>query len=882
MTFEDLSGSYKVFLDKDKKEDIPAAFSYEINLPNTLSAAGIGEINSEKNLGFLTDLYKFEGYAWYCRKINITSAMTENTLMLFMERTRKTAVYVDRKKIGEYCFLCAPHRYFLKGIAPGEHELIIRVDNTNYPTGGGHLTSPDTQTNWNGITGEIGLYAFKSMPYGISTQWHDNSGKLKIKGKIYGDGSTVQIKISDDKTVYGSASCEIKNSAFCCEISLEKTAPLWDEFNPSLLDMKISVGQDERTFKVGLREFKAQGLKIKVNGNETFLRGKHDGLVFPKTGYAPTDLNSWLKVFEITKSYGINHYRFHTCCPPEAAFEAADIMGIYLQPELPFWGTVPDSPTAETEFLRQEGFRLLEEFGSHPSFAMMTMGNELWGSKEMINTLVGEYKAEFPDKLYGGGSNNFQFMPDILPNEDFFSGVRLSKNRLIRGSYALCDAPLGFVQTEAPGSSHNYDEIIEGKTENSESGQSGEILIQQGTEAKKVTAEEGTSAFIPNTPIITHEIGQYAIYPDYKEIDLYKGSLKHTPYESYRDRAREKGLLPYSEQFFKASGKLAADCYKRDIEAAMTSEKLAGFQILDLQDFPGQGIATVGILNAFLENKGLISPEEWQGFCSAASAYARLPKFLYQSGEEISFDIVLSSTLPNYAPKNAFWRITGDNILLEGKASVVIHKGRIFTTEKTALKINSDKPQKLTMTVWGEKTGENKYSLYIYPDIDVKITEKGISYGDKFLPIVHSIEELSDKNLCIPYPKEGDLKGEYCTDFWCWGMFKSISESMGKAVAAGTLGLLIDENSPLLKGFPCDLYTTPQWYEIVTHSFPFNLEGAETVPQIWVIDNPERAKRLGLLFKEKNGVICTSRLWEIKDCIEVKHFAASLVKGILG
>ena len=70
------------------------------------------------------------------------------------------------------------------------------------------------------------------------------------------------------------------------------------------------------------------------------LRGKHDGLIFPKTGYAPTDVNEWLRVLGIAKSYGINHYRFHTCCPPDAAFTAADLLGIYMEPELPFWGTI--------------------------------------------------------------------------------------------------------------------------------------------------------------------------------------------------------------------------------------------------------------------------------------------------------------------------------------------------------------------------------------------------------------------------------------------------------------------------------------------------------------------------------------------------------------
>lgn len=883
MTYTDLSGKYGLFTDKSKEDRIPDVFPYEIELPNTTSNAGIGETNNEKCLGYLTDIHRFEGYAWFRRKINVTTEMTKNNLMLFLERTRKTAVYIDGAKIGEYCSLCTPHKYFLNGLSAGEHELIVRVDNTDYPTGGGHLTSPDTQTNWNGITGRIGLFSFKSLPYAIRTEADITGGRLMVRGKVMGDCSEdIRIRLHRGGRIYGEGTAPIENGRFSCVIKLEKDVPLWNEFNPELLELEIAAGEDVKIFKTGLRQLKAEGLKIRVNGNEAFLRGKHDGLVFPKTGFAPTDAESWLKVFETAKSYGINHYRFHTCCPPEAAFEAADITGIYLQPELPFWGTVPDEATPETEFLRQEGFRLLEEFGFHPSFAMMTMGNELWGSKERINGLVGEYKAEFPDKLYCGGSNNFQFVPCVLENEDFFSGARLGRHRLIRGSTASCDAPFGFVQTDPPSSDHCYDDIIRGTDKGGEANRSGEILIQQGTSAKKVSAEDGERMLIPDVPVISHEIGQYAIYPDYKEIPMYKGPVRHTPYESYRERAEEKGLLPFAEDFFAASGKLAAECYRREIEAAISSENFSGFQILDLQDFPGQGVATVGILNAFMESKGIISPEEWRRFCGVNTLYARLPKFIYKSGEKISFDIVASYTLPDSDIKSVCWKITGEDTIAQGEAVLTRRSERISRTENIDISLNCGKPQKLSLTVTAEDGVFNEYGIYLYPDIDVDITEDKIRYGEKILPIVHDLKLAAPDNLCIPPRSENDLRGEYANDFWCYGMFKSISESMGKPVPTGTLGLLADTKSKLLGGFASENHTTPIWYNIVTHSFAYNLEGTDIIPDVWVIDNPDRACRLGLLYRKDGCAVCTSRLWEIGESIEVKHFAACLVKGILG
>ena len=75
----------------------------------------------------------------------------------------------------------------------------------------------------------------------------------------------------------------------------------------------------------------------------------------------------------------------------------------------------------------------------------------------------------------------------------------------------------------------------------------------------------------------------------------------------FKERLEEKGLIDKVDMYFKASGKLAAECYKGELETAFRSNELAGFQLLDLQDFSGQGTALVGILDAFMDNKGIRS-----------------------------------------------------------------------------------------------------------------------------------------------------------------------------------------------------------------------------------------------------------------------------------
>ena len=885
MNITDLSGQWEVFLDESKNELLPEKYPDRINLPDSTTNAGLGKLNTETEYGCLTELHKFEGFAWFRRSIDISEEMAKQNITLFLERTRKTRVYLDGRLIGSYCSLCAPHRYSLNGASAGMHELVVCVDNTDYPTGGGHLTSRDTQTNWNGIIGRIELRTYRACVDNVriipDPENHSFHVKAEADGELCG---TAHLRVFDEEQEYGCAEAEFTNEKpIECDISVPG-APLWSDRDPAPLKLEIEISGDRWTFTTGLRRMSHDDRTLLINGQQTFLRGKHDGMVFPETGYMPADVESWLKVFETAEMYGINHYRFHTCCPPDAAFEAADIMGIYMQPELPFWGTVPDVFGKEHEFLREEGWRILREYGHHPSFVMMSMGNELWGSKERLDELISGYKAEFPDKLYAGGSNNFQFVPCVLENEDFFSGVRLGRDRLIRGSYARCDAPQGHIQTNYPNSVHSYDPLIDeaaalGGTQVTD--ENGEIMIQYGTEMRRVKAESWDNISV-HVPVISHEVGQYAMFPDFDEIKDYTGPVRHEAYAAYRKGLEEAGMLHRWKDFFHASGALAVDCYRRDIEAAMRSSMMSGFQLLDIQDFPGQGIATVGILNAHLKSKGLITPGEWQRFCGETVVLAELDGFVYKAGDEIRCGLLVSSTEPDFAGKEITWELTAEGKVLDSGASEIIERnGRIYRARSISFSVSCDEPLKAELHISVEGEAENFYTLYLYPDLAISITEDGICYGGKNIEITRDIEKAKRHGvLCVPELSEDSLPGEYCTDFWCYGMFRSISESMKKPVPTGTLGLLIDDKSDLLAKFPCENFTTPQWYEIVSHSRCADLSGTGIEPDVWVIDNPERRKRLGLLYRKDGAVCCTSRLWEIADRPEVKWFAFSLLEAL--
>lgn len=1026
-----LSGTWQFALDGEKagiRQEFFKKTSFEdtIGLPTTTAEAKKGERGTERSAGYLTETYHFEGYAWYLQTIEIPEAERGKRFFFSMERTRKSTVWVDGVPAGHFESFYAAHRYELsKWLTPGMHTLVVMTDNTDYISKGGHMTSPDTQTNWNGILGEIFLESVEDIA--IDQMWLYPSRKEK--------DVEIRLQLSHDRALDGirvSAGCRLTKlrmkegrdfehfeplytqavetrrewtaqgkgqdlpyrietlenlpekiyevSALDTRLTLRyplgEQAREWDEYDPCVYELTVRILRGgsvlcERTSHFGLREFTHDELKLYCNDKEIFLRGTHDGMSFPLTGYAPMDLDSWLRVYGTSKEYGLNHYRYHTCCPPKAAFLAASYLGIYVQAELAFWGSIYEAgdenyDREQQEFLLQEGIRALDAFGDLPSYFGMSMGNELWGSKAEINRIMGVLKAHDDRHLYTQGSNNHQFVPSVLPNDDFFSGVRFSTHRLFRGSYAMCDAPLGFVQTQRPGAYWDYDEMISpARITGSESSKGGTIQIQYGTGIKEVEVGEGEQEVIPHVPVVSHEIGQYEFTPDFHEIERYTGVLQPENMKIFRERMEEKGLLGYADDYFRASGKLAAACYKLELEAALRSANLSGFQLLDIKDFPGQGTALVGIMNAFQINKGAIARTDWRMFCSDAVLLPTLDSFVMRGGDCIRSEVKLRYYRPEGLTnvrlqavwllkkqaagdmehrkrrterqpeegQNARWQksaadsdagLCGTAVQARDCADVT---GRgLLTLGTIALKVpecenNAVYTLRFSLTSDNAEDIVNEYDIFIYedkkdaigktveedfgsgktsgkktprtsdqdrtdasggsdaPDQDQKF--QGNKPGAVYITsdTGTALEECGKGASVLLFVKpdstlpDSRLKGEYCTDFWCYPMFRSISEGAGKPVPVGTMGLLIDTDHPALAGFVCEEYTTAQWYQIVMHSRPRILDSTEETkdikPIVRMMDNFERNHNLGLIYEveRENGkmLVCEADLLTLRS-----------------
>lgn len=1040
----DLSGIWEFCLDEDKagigKKYYEREFEDTITLSGTTAEAHKGIHGDRKETGYLTEPYHFEGYAWYSRTLEIPEEHIGDLAQLVIERTRISYVWLDENFVGMQDSFATAHKYDLtEYLTKVSHKLTIMVSNVDYKTPGGHMTSPDTQTNWNGMLGQITIIfepivrvsdlcvaasaERRNIEVKFSAQCHDSAmkGCREVRETLEMYSAQAVITCIALKNNERSVSADEKGMAYLSktdqpliearrelilssettkyswriDIPEEQAIALWNEYTPNLYEVTVKIVTAENTLMqngtskdnaekenmeknsetleqvlgqaattIGFRDLHTKGRTFYLNDLPVMLRGKHDGMIFPLTGYAPMDKASWIKVFGVAREYGINHYRFHTCCPPEVAFEAADEMGIYLAPELPFWGTVAgedesDAERVAREWLLQEGFRILRAFGNHPSFIIFSLGNELWGNQQVLNDILAQYKAADGRHWYVQGSNNFQFYPVILENDDFFSGVRFARERLFRGSYAMCDAPQGHIQTDMPDNCHSYDFAICSEQETAEwengvqkPGQtpeelSDEVEIQFGTGTKKVKAQK-QEELIPQVPVVSHEIGQYEIYPDYSEIEKYTGVLQPENLRIFRQRIEDKGMLHMAERFFRASGHLAVECYKRELETAFRSRELSGFQLLDLQDFTGQGTALVGILNSFMENKGLVSAKEWREFCNDRVVMLSFPTYVYQAGGQFDYEIQLCDMRPddkipvtisvtvtqhqsgtpdgcNVEEQNAgdYAEYDVEKVIACANHSATLEQTRLKNCGHGSLPLPDCKePMELRVTVSvtpnevgvdrnvGDDDGRiaditNHYDIYVYPAVEKRqaagqrktngenrdcgiFEKKGQVVGEQAVIItnnaVQMMESLKEGRKVLYFgdniQEVHSIAGTYCTDFWCYPMFASISESMGRPLPVGTMGLCMDREHPMFEKFPTKGCTTPQWWQIVTNARVAVLDEQPVEPLIWMIDNFGRNHKLGLVYESKVGtgslLVCQSDLLGM-DSPEVNWFYNSLL-----
>lgn len=851
----------------------------QISLPGTTDLNKKGDVNTNKTeTDFLSRLFKYEGVAWYSKEVTIPAEWKNKRIFLFLERTRPTMLWINGEKVGECNYISTPHRYEITdNLVPGINKITIRVDNgksiPQQVRKNSHACTEATQTNWNGIIGRIELEAVNKEIFIKDVQVYPNAAKrmAKIKVQLSDIPRDTSYSLSISAKSFNSSkkhcvdlkeiSLNMNSAEYEFEYFMGDKALLWSDINPALYKLKVKLGHlDEVSVTFGLRDFKVNEHHFTINDIKTFLRGKHDGCVFPLTGHTPMELEEWRRYFRILKDYGLNHCRFHSWCPPKACFEAADLEGVFLQVELPFWGSYDKKSQDLFHFLLTDGDNIMHEYSNHASFVMFALGNELFGEVDIMKSLLEHFRSMESRHLYTYGSNVFLGTKGHIAGEDFLVTCRVGEDRgystHVRASFSYADADEGgYLNNTYPNTNMNFDKIL------------GETSV----------------------PVIGHETGQFQIYPNYKEISKYKGVLAPWNLQEFRSRLDKQGMLDQAEEFFKSSGAWAVELYRADIEMNLRSKLMGGFQLLDLQDYPGQGSAYVGILDAFMDSKGLITPEKWREFCSEVVPLLNVNRYCWTSGEIFDANIEVA----NYGGtslygKKIIWRLQNESeIFAKGEASIPDGIG-LLEVNKISLPLPYIKKAckaELLISIVGTHY-KNSYPLWIYPK-NVMPIENGIKVVRHLSQDVLDTLRAGGKILWMPNKEDCEsmvVGGLFQTDYWNYRMFKSVCEHIKKPVSPGTLGILTDPKHPVFEDFPTESHTNWQWYSIVKNSFPLILDSMPKNyrPIIQVIDNIERNHKLGLLFEFKvDGgklLVCMADLEKAASTPEGKQFYISLLE----
>ncbi|GAA1491229.1 glycoside hydrolase [Brachybacterium sacelli] len=818
----------------------------------------------------------YRGAAWFQREIQVPDDWDGRSVILELERVHwESTVWVDGTRIGAENSLSTAHRHDLGRLAPGTHLLTVRVDNRTVIDVGpnSHAVSDHTQGNWNGIIGRMQLHARSEVEIAQLRAFPDvahrrvqvridigsgtagvGEGSVSVRARRLGNagssvaGSGTEAIVvpftADHGEDLGSRGLLAGCTHLDIDLELGEEAALWDEFDPALYELEADLvartGEQEHRSSVrtvlGLREVGVDGTQVSVNGRRTFLRGSLECCVFPLTGYPPTDLGSWRRIVRIAKEHGLNLLRMHSWCPPEAAFLAADEAGLYLQVEGPIWanqGAAIGEGRPVDAYLHEETRRILREFGNHPSFVMMAHGNEPAGrDAEFLASWVRTWHSQDPRRLYTSAAG----WPAIEEND---------------------------VDNIPDPRAHRWGEGLDSRLND---------------EPPNTRADYADWVSSRRRPVISHEIGQWCVYPDFEEVSRYTGVMQPRNFGIFADFLREAGMEDQAADFLDASGRLQTLCYKEEIESALRTDGFGGFHLLGLTDFPGQGTALVGVLNPFWESKGYCTAEEFSRFCGPTVPLARLDRRVWRADEEQAVDVQVAHFGPEPIVADVRWSLRrGEAVLADGTVASGVEIGIGNGTRLGPVTLPAgivDEPAQLNLALTLEDAeggiAENDWDVWIYPEpAEPAVRAERAGTPPVFPGPPASVRSTDDLEEAAALAATGNTV-----------LFEVAADAIGNEIALGftpvfwntawtrgqaphTLGLLHDPEHPLFELFPTEGATNWQWWAALHGSRPMLLDGlpVDLRPAVQVIDTWFEARRLGALFEARLGqgrIIVTS------------------------
>jgi hypothetical protein len=805
-----------------------------ITLPGSTDQAGKGYQTQAMTSIRLTRPFEYKGIAWYEKEIYVPADWTNRDIVVFLERAHwETRLWINNKPAGKRESLSVAHTYDVSSlIQPGKMNRIrIRVNNEKiYNLEYAHAISEETQTNWNGIIGKMELQAFNKLHITDVQLYPDavkkiskavitvkNSSRLPVNGKLSFTGGTVdgKIVIPAYESAFSGTDSVIVVTA---EIPLGSDIELWDEFNPNLYRLNVAlhttagdaVHKDSRSLNFGIREIGTQGTRLLFNGRPAFIRATVNSSEFPLTGYPSTDLQEWLRIFKTCKDYGLNAMRFHTWCPPEAAFQAADELGIYLQVENPDWRFTVGKDSTVNRFLKEEAERILRIYGNHPSFVMFCEGNEMVGPqvKEFLAQQVNHWKTTDPRRIYTGSAAY-----PLIPENQFNVLYGARPHRWKEGITSRFNA-------RALDTEYDYSDYVK---------------------KNKV-------------PMITHEIGQWCVYPNFKEIPKYTGVLKPYNYELFRELLRNHNMIDQAEQFTMASGKFQVIMKKEEVESYLRTPDFGGYHMLQLNDFPGQGTAPVGVVDIFWDPKPYVTAAEFSKFQAARVPLLRTPSFTWTNDQTFKATAqfvnygqsVMPQAVVTWLLKYPDGRVYAEGNFPPGDIPV----GNPHNLGELSIPLNKiDQAVKLQLVLGAKGTSYfNQWDIWVYPKELPALKPKGIMVSYSWDNKVKNYIEKGGKVLLLADTSRISSNADPAFSGISWN-------TVWSGMPPNMLGILCNPDHPALKYFPTEYHSNWQWWDLVRHSKPMVLEHMPFFfkPLVQMVPDWNNPRKIALAFEVKIG-----------------------------
>jgi hypothetical protein len=816
------------------------------------------------------------GPAWYQKRVVIPETWSKGRVILSFERIRwQSDLWVNGQHVGTDLSLGTPHAYDLSQVLHvGENVITVRIDSSIALNLGvhAHSISDQTQITWNGAIGEIHLI---HNP-GPIIEWVDafpdlDAGMLRLRvgldflGK---DPRKYEIRVGgrsenaarNQRLLPQTFNVDDIRGVAEIKYDLPDEIMRWSEFEPNLYRFDVELHErgmptaaDKYSFRTGFRKIETRGGYFYINGIRAYMRGTLHCAEFPLNGYPDMDVDSWRNVFRAVREYGLNHVRFHSWCPPKAAFIAADELGVYLQPEVSEWVYI--STPEQMDFLLEESARMLREYGNHPSFIFMALGNEAGVAPGYRDTFAEAWKGD-NRRLYTLKANANNSFTDAY---DFqIAYYETATNDRMRIQLGWVPQPDGStIVVEAPNTLLEYSDVV---------------------------------TRYPH-PIVTHETVQRNSYPRLSDVEKFTGILSPGYLYIARDQMKERGMYHLYEEFVYASGRWQVQQFKAEIEAHLRTEPLGGFQLLSIQDFPGQGTALVGVLDYFWENKGYTSAEEFRQFCSETVPLAVLTQRVFEGDSVLDFGVEVvyfgAKDLPEVKIRASLQDDSDTEIKSEELGTVALQRG-VNRLGYVNWPLNEpERNQQLTIRieVSGDVAGVNEWDIWHLQSS--KVSESDIG---NVKVVRHLTDDVIDGlllgELVLLVPERSSIRGELpqCFSSMYWNC------PWTDGGETHTMGIICQPDHPVFKSFPTTGNSDWHWWELLAECSPMILDEWEMEdawpkahrPLIQAIDGWLLNRKLGVLVEGAVGdgrIMVTSM--DILSDLDQRPVARAMKKSIL-